>query len=394
MREHAPAKWLAVAAAAFFAACSADGGDSSTRVGDDVTGAGAGGGVGGGSAGAGGGDNFVPGGGGGSPGGGNGGTGASDPNECARLNVDANRVTPQVTLVVDGSGSMENALGTGGSRWQALRSALLGQNGVVRDLQGIVQFGMSIYSTGEDGGGMCPVLDGVDPAVNNFEPINMAFPQAPPGGFTPTGEALQAVVDSLADQTVKLDQQDTGEQIIVLATDGEPNGCDAIGMLLGQIFGAIGGMAPEPNYGPTEDAVRAAQQKNINTYVISLAPNLTDNAHLQTVANLGQGLDPAASPGAQIYSPTDPAQLEEALRGLVGDVVGCELNLQGTLTVENACSGEVLLNSQPLKCDGPNGWEVVDETTIRLLGSACEEWKNNAAALIDASFPCDVIKIE
>ena len=45
-----------------------------------------------------------------------------------------------------------------------------------------------------------------------------------PGGGTPTGEALQKVVDSLPDYGSMLDSTEAAP-IIILATDGEPNGC-------------------------------------------------------------------------------------------------------------------------------------------------------------------------
>jgi hypothetical protein len=42
--------------------------------------------------------------------------------------------------------------------------------------------------------GMCPSLLTVAPALNNLAAITATYPQRPSGGFTPTGEALQAVV--------------------------------------------------------------------------------------------------------------------------------------------------------------------------------------------------------
>src|SRR5690606_2275712 len=166
-----------------------------------------------------------------------------------------------------------------------------------------------------------------------------SYPQRPPGGFTPTGEALQGVVDALSQSAPGARR---GAQLILLATDGEPNGCDALQTL--PLQNLLDGRVPV-NYGPSEAAVSAARAKNIQTYVLSLAPHLTRIApirqHLQALANLGQGLDRTATPGTEIFTPENLAQLETNLRSLVGSVVTCDLGLEGKLAAEYACDGEV-----------------------------------------------------
>jgi hypothetical protein len=315
-------------------------------------------------------------------------------NVCASVRVAANRITPQVMLLIDGSGSMVEPLGEI-SRWGALRDALFSQAGVVRELEGTVQFGMTVYSTPIPMRGMplgmCPSLIHVPPALNNLAAIMAAFPQRPSGGFTPTGEALQGVVEALTAPTAPK-VPGTGEKLIVLATDGEPNGCDALMSL--PIQSLLDGQVPV-SYGPSEAAVSAAQAKDVDTYVVSLAPQLVRNAqsrqHLQTLANLGKGRERAASPGAELFSPQDPKQLETTLRSLVGAVVSCELSLEGKLVVDQACKGDVRLNGVQLPCNGENGWAVVDPSRIRLQGAACETWKNQAAAAVEATFPCSIV---
>jgi len=317
-----------------------------------------------------------------------------DTDVCASVRVVANRITPEVVLVVDGSGSMAEPLGDV-SRWGALRTALFGPAGVVRELEGLVRFGMTVYSTPIPMRGtplgMCPSVLAVPPALNNLAAITAAFPQRPSGGFTPTGEALKVVADSLTAARTD-DVAGRGEKLIVLATDGEPNSCDALATL--PLQSLLDGLVPV-DYGPSEAAVRAAQAKDVDTYVVSLAPALVRNAesrqHLQALANLGRGFDDTASPGAELFSPQDPAQLETTLRGLVGAVVSCELSLEGELVVDQACDGEVRLNGAALPCNGADGWSVVDATTIRLQGKACESWKTEAAAAVEADFPCEAV---
>ena len=321
------------------------------------------------------------------------GAGSSDPDVCASVRVETHRVTPEVILLIDGSGSMVEPFGSV-SRWGALRTALLGPEGVVPSLEPLVAFGMTVYSTPIPMRGApittCPDLLTVAPAIDNLTPIDASFPPRPSGGFTPTGEALQSVVDSLKASAAQTPHR--GRRIIVLATDGEPNGCEAVTTLPVQTL--LDGRVPV-SYAPSEAAVAAAQTADIDTYVVSLAPELTRNAqsrqHLQALANLGQGLERGASPGAEIFSPEDPAQLDRTLRSLVGSVVSCDLTLEGKLAVDQACDGEVRLNGEPLACAGADGWEVVDESTIRLRGTACEKWKREAKAVVEARFPCEAV---
>jgi hypothetical protein len=72
-------------------------------------------------------------------------------------------------------------------------------------------------------------------------------------------------------------------------------------------------------------------------------------------------------------------------------VVSCDLSLEGELVVEQACDGDVQLNSAPLPCDGEHGWSAVDPSTIRLRGDACELWKTSATASLEATFPCEAV---
>jgi hypothetical protein len=73
----------------------------------------------------------------------------------------------------------------------------------------------------------------------------------------------------------------------------------------------------------------------------------------------------------------------------VGGQLGCEIQLSGKVS-GNACLGKVMLNGDPLECDDKNGWELVDEQHIRLLGDACDELKASDDVYLDVSFPCDV----
>jgi hypothetical protein len=59
--------------------------------------------------------------------------------------------------------------------------------------------------------------------------------------------------------------------------------------------------------------------------------------------------------------------------------------------VGDACSGTVELDGEPLECDGADGWRLVDESHVELVGDACARFRDSA--MVSAEFPCDVILI-
>jgi hypothetical protein len=313
--------------------------------------------------------------------------------------VAATHITPEVYFVVDGSGSMNAPFG-GGTRWTVLREALVGQAGVITQLQSVVKFGMAIYSN--TNAMMCPSMTDVPPALNSLDALSGAYPTTEPGGGTPTGEALQRVVDSLPefgalDSTARA-------PIIVLATDGEPNGCNAVGQCnwaadvvgcLGNLGTQLGALAAAPaTYDTTLAAVRAAREKNIDVWVISLADGLNNIPNLQRTANIGANLPEDASPGATIYSPQNPDDLTQTLSKLIGDAVACEIGLAGMVDTARACEGLVEMNGSPLPCNSDQGWEVVDATHIALQGAACDSFKSDPTVMLRATFPCDVVNLQ
>lgn len=322
---------------------------------------------------------------------------------CAGATVTANRIIPTVYLVIDGSSSMNAPFG-GGTRWSVLREALVGANGVVTKLESAVMFGMTIY--GNSNPMMCPMLVEVKPpALNNLMTMSSMYPMVETGGGTPTGEALQGVIDSLPDfSQVVLDGPQPKAPIVILATDGEPNGCnqalaaaatcatmsDDLVACLGDLVGQLA--AAPANYDTTLKAVTTARDKMIPVWVISLAAGLNNIPDLQRTANIGAGLDDNAMPGAPIYSPQNPDDLTNTLVKLIGDVVDCTVELNGTLDVARACEGTVNMNGMPLACGADEGWKPVDPKHIALQGMACQQFKSDPSVFLDARFPCGVVQ--
>jgi hypothetical protein len=339
-------------------------------------------------------------------------------------------------FVVDGSGSMCAPYGAGGTRWQALRGALLDPTmGLVYRLQDRVQFGALLYDgtvdlalallggggaiggggpgPGGPGGGsaqnpqcalmaamnkmtgMCPLLLETPPAMNNAMAIDMAYPAVELGGSTPTDRAMNHVMDQLIPMvgTPGPDQRKSADIYVILATDGAPNDI---------CMGGVGGDGAPQRQGVIS-AVQRGADEGITTWVISLAggdPSL--QAHLDEVAKAGAPQDPTA----HTFNPNSPDELVQTLAQLLGGAVGCNITLNGKVTEGLECLGKVELNSNALpccqadaqgawKCGGaataaPDGWRLAAPDTIELVGQSCTQFLLGAGDLINAEFPCEV----
>jgi hypothetical protein len=318
---------------------------------------------------------------------------------CANGRITAARVSPKIILVLDGSCSMTTDYPANGAesssecsrntrgRWTAIRNALIGANGLVPKLETVVSFGLVVFGTQPN----CPIPgQPVRPELNNLMRIQDGLPEIQPGMYTPTGPALDWVYDNLIEAQGPDDRG--AAQVVILATDGEPNSCGG-GSGSGSGRGGQGmqGMqGMQTNYQPSIDAVNKGTMKGATTYVISLADSTGPfHDHLQQLANLG---NPAAAGSAVLYEPASPDQLAQNLETLAGAAVGCDIELNGAIFLDQACDGTVSLNGMPLKCNDPNGWKAIDERNIRLQGSACDAVMQKNDSLVEASFTCTAFR--
>jgi hypothetical protein len=323
---------------------------------------------------------------------------ASDGSVCGALEVSTDRVIPNIMIIVDRSGSMRvdfegdcpftssnNACPGSGTpnpafdvaRWESVEDALVGTNGLVRRLDSIARFGLTLYWKPDEDppsmsdGEMCANTDGVaiTQSLNNATPIAASFAANDPSGFTPTAEAIEAVTASL-----NATPPPEGPTVYLLATDGLPNGCDQ-----------NGGNGDRNN---SVNAVESAFSQGTETFVLGVN---FDNNHLQDLANAGQGV----ASGATLWTADSVSELQTALEQIVVQNIPCTVNLtDGTIVTARACEGEVRLNGEVLTCnDSERGWLAVDGKTIELTGSACLDWRGGAAEL-EAAFPCDVVEVQ
>lgn len=311
---------------------------------------------------------------------------------CNELNVDFEATTPTVLLLVDRSSSMFDQ-GYGGSqtRWQPLYDALMAPGGPVESLQGTIRFGFAAYTSGQ---GMCPGVQSIAPALDNYGAINTLFQQlstAPPfKSETPTGAAFQEAVALL--QATPAD----GSRYIILATDGEPDTC----------------AHADPQCGQDESikAVQDAFALGIRTVVIGIGDSLGAK-HLEDLANAGDG-QPVSMPdqsfintcvnggyasttatysatgGTAVYfQPTDQQALQAALGTAIDGVRSCIFELKKSVRPDLANRCQVSLDGQPLAHEVD--WQLVSESELELRPSSCEALQT--ADGIDIACPCEAI---
>ncbi len=293
------------------------------------------------------------------------------PPRCEDLEVTIDELRPSVTLLVDQSGSMRSRYPERRSpqtRWQLMRAALLDeQTGVVRALEQSIQFGLSFYTSYNGfSTGTCPVLSEVSSATGNYAAIAKLYDSVSPADDTPTGAAINAVVErSLATRS-------KGPRVILLVTDGEADSCTI----------------PDPQLGQGE-AVEAAQNAwaaGIDFYVLGVSSDISA-ANLQQLANAGQGRPLEAVWGshpeaAQPYQAKDDvAGLTAQLAEILARVPLCEIELEREVALVELDNAVVTLDGEPLVFASPDGFERKDARHLRILGRACESLRASGKQL-------------
>jgi hypothetical protein len=205
--------------------------------------------------------------------------------------------------------------------------------------------------------------------------LDMNYAAFPLGGSTPTDQALAAVVGHLPDNSGQVLDGRVSPTIVVLATDGAPNNfcTDDITMIdsAPKVVSVVGTLA----------------SMDVKTYVISLAGGdamLTQ--HLEQVATAGMT-------GSPPFLPMNKAELVQTFKDIIGPAAACDVVLHGSVKMGIECMGSIKINGVALTCNDPNGWMLKDKSTISIMGTACEEYRNNLTAILEADFPCEAIDL-
>jgi hypothetical protein len=297
---------------------------------------------------------------------------------CPDVSVNLTPITPTVVILIDRSGSMvTSGFGSFSTRWEAVEYALTdSDDGVLWDVNSQIIVGASLYTSdnGSTEGGTCPMLEKRAPMADNAMAIRNLIANNPPYDDeldTPTAEAVTSTAMTFPEAE---------NRVLILATDGNPDTCadpDAHNAASQQM---------------SEDAVAAAYAApyHIPTFVLSVG-NDTALSHLQHLARLGRGQDPDTG-SAEPYVANSPDELVDAFGEIIRGVRSCDIDINGTVDLDQADQGEVVMNGDQLEYG--TDWTMLDEDTMQLIGAACDTFLETDSVSLSAEFPCGGVVVD
>jgi hypothetical protein len=344
---------------------------------------------------------------------------------------------PTVMLLVDRSGTM---FVNQGNPWGTLRDGVLP---VVKDLNDQVRFGFMAI-TGEQGSAaMCPLLDQVAPADNNYDAVADKYMglTMPTKGESPGMLGLQRAYEVLSADTTP------GDKYVLFVTDGEQDYCgdgnalcptDSVvywlqklkalnvqtmifGLPLQQgasdqaaaTYGAIlqafanagAGQAVAPVVTGTQTALDIYNQcfygGDANAIgwkaEFATAAKVDDAATADVDESKTLGNYAALGGTAKVFKPdpTDQTALATEFRKVLAGVKSCSFDIGGDIKVIQDLLGEAHVFIEgaevPLDLTATNGWYMPTETQIELVGEACNSWRMPEKNKITWDFPCKIL---
>jgi hypothetical protein len=276
-------------------------------------------------------------------------TGPTGPT-CGGELFQASRVQANFLIVLDQSGSMEEVLPAGGSKWSLATAAIktvTGQN------EASIRFGLSMFPGATkctEGSNFVPVSDAA------AAPISASMPPNAKGNGTPIGAAL-----TLASARPELTDP-TRANFVLLVTDGMENcGGDPVA------------------------AVKALAGRGIKTYVVGFGADV-DPARLAQMAVEG-GTERLGN--TKYYQADDQASLNGAFKQIAQGAAGCDYKLAKEPPDLNkiyvAVDGNLINHDASRKM----GWDY-NQTTGRLTlyGGACDVVQKSSRPNVQIVYGC------
>jgi hypothetical protein len=337
--------------------------------------------------------------------------------ECGGDAVAAEFKTPNMLVVIDKSGSMDDTFGSTTKKWDAMKEAL---NAVLNASASQIAFGLELYPfpqdpsqpIGLDCGTRCcehattnAINVPIESGTTGVPKILSALNATGPGGGTPTAAALQRAYDYF---TSGAGAQLQGDRFVLLATDGGPNCNAALNCTPDTCTSVMDGNCPDTLCCAVNDPVAhqqclddqevlkqitALKNAGIPTFVVGIPGTEAYRTYLNQFAVAG-GVPNTG--GTDSYYNVDTTQgLVDAFTDITRRLVtSCEIQLTQNppdkLKVNVAVNCEVVAQTSP---DG-SGWtlnETTQPNTIVLSGPLCEWIQTNGAERIDVLMGCPTV---
>ncbi len=275
--------------------------------------------------------------------------------EAVQIRFEQRKLTPDIMIVLDRSGSMGRQLTNNNStsKWDVIRPAL---TNILIATETSVNYGLMLFPSNNDcARGTVRAAPTLNNGASILDIVNGSG-SGPNNGGTPTHQSLDEVRTYYSNITPNPDGR-----VVLLATDGLPT-CGS-------------------NTGKAVNSINALSNQGISTYVLGFGFGDVDVSGLQQMANAG-GTN-------QVYSADSPQQLQIALDAILGDITvpSCEFQLQETPSSEADIN--ITFNGVDLVRDDPNGWSYDSATkTISLLGASCDSVQNGGGDGIEVDLGC------
>jgi hypothetical protein len=228
-----------------------------------------------------------------------------------------------------------------------------------------------------DGGvGLCAPGEIVVPvAAGNAGEITNALNLVWPSGGTPTAQTLWGLVDSYAGADVQPDAE-IHAKYVLLVTDGAPT-CPAGNALE---------TTPE-DINATNAAIDALLERNVRSFVIGYNTTGPGNEMLETVLD---GFAARGGTGDRQHRPVEnEASLVAELETIATSITSCDFKLDHAPS--RADFVLVQLDGEQLDLGDSNGWRLVGDRTIQLVGDACKRFREGTHSL-SAELRCELVQ--
>jgi hypothetical protein len=331
------------------------------------------------------------------------------------MTLGAELETVNVLLVIDKSGSMtDQPEGFDENKWDSLVVAL---DEVLNDVAPVLNLGLLMYPYSslldiplESCGNNCcllqagesainvPIGDGVD-AVGRILPL---LADTPPGGGTPTAEALRRAREYLASADLE------GDSYVLLATDGGPNCNYDLECEEDRCTANLDDQCPQGNccdgngeYCVDDEDVTGEieelEQAGIRTFVVGIPGTERYAEYLSAFAEAGGVPNPDSPPSYYAVSADGGVEgLVSVFRDVTEQLVeSCEVELERVALDPELVN--VAVDCEPLRPmeDDGSGWELDTDRTpnvIEISGPICEQIQTSGAKRVDVVFGCKTIE--